>query len=76
MRLPFTTDRERSVPATIDLEHLGLDSGGHLLIERALAGLVLGARLRVRGTPPRFACISHRGAGPTVIGWIAIRRSS
>jgi hypothetical protein len=40
------------VPATIDLEHLGLDSGGHLLIERALADLVLGARLRVRGTPP------------------------
>lgn len=48
----FTTDRERSVPATIDLEHLGIDSGGHLLIERALAGLVPGDRLRVCGTHP------------------------
>jgi hypothetical protein len=40
------------VPATIDLEHLGIDSGGHLLIERALAGLAPGDRLRVRGTHP------------------------
>jgi hypothetical protein len=40
------------MPATIDLEHLGIDSGGHLLIERALAGLAPGDRLRVRGTHP------------------------
>ena len=34
---------------TIDLEDLGLDRGGHLLVERALGALPVGGRLRVRG---------------------------
>jgi hypothetical protein len=49
-----------SVTATIDLEALGLDSGGHLLVQRALAGLRPGDRLRVRGTHPQLAL--HLGA--------------
>lgn len=40
------------MPPTIDLETLGLDSGGHLLIERALACLRPGERLQVAGTNP------------------------
>ncbi|MFC0506717.1 ferritin-like domain-containing protein [Micromonospora costi] len=40
------------MPATIDLEGLGLDAGGHLLVERALAHLAPGDRLVVRGRHP------------------------
>jgi len=35
--------------ATIDLEDLGLDRGGHLLVERALAALPPGGELDIRG---------------------------
>ncbi|MET0519096.1 MAG: ferritin-like domain-containing protein, partial [Burkholderiaceae bacterium] len=38
-----------SSPATIDIEALGLDQGGLLLIRRALARQAEGAELRVRG---------------------------
>ena len=37
---------------TIDLEHLGLDTGGHLLLNRALAGLPTGGQLGVVGSHP------------------------
>lgn len=36
----------------IDLEGLGLDQGGHLLLKRALAGLPAGAPLEVHGGAP------------------------
>jgi hypothetical protein len=48
------------MPSTIDLETLGLDAGGHLLLERGLAGLQAGDRLTVRGTHPALAL--HLGA--------------
>lgn len=35
--------------ATIDLEALGLDRGGHLLVQRALAALPIGGELAVHG---------------------------
>ena len=37
---------------TIDIEGLGLDEGGLLLVRRALANLSAGESLRVRGGPP------------------------
>lgn len=40
------------MPATTDLEDLGLDAGGHLLIDRALAGLATGDVLTVTGSSP------------------------
>jgi hypothetical protein len=40
---------EPEILAEVDLGPLGLDSGGHLLIDHALAGLVPGGRLRVVG---------------------------
>jgi TusA-related sulfurtransferase len=40
------------VRATTDLEDLGLDEGGHLLIRRALAALPPGGRLAVAGRHP------------------------
>ncbi|MBE1489344.1 ferritin-like domain-containing protein [Plantactinospora soyae] len=40
------------MPTTIDLEGLGFDNGGHLLVNRALAGLEPGDRLVVRGRHP------------------------
>ncbi len=43
------------MPATIDLEDLGLDTGGHLLLEHALRGLDPGGRLHVRGRHPALA---------------------
>ncbi|MEV4757280.1 ferritin-like domain-containing protein [Micromonospora sp. NPDC049559] len=43
------------MPATIDLEDLGLDAGGQILVERALAGLAPGDRLVVRGRHPALA---------------------
>ncbi|SIQ47082.1 hypothetical protein [Micromonospora avicenniae] len=39
----------------IDLEDLSLDAGGHLLIDRALAGLAPGDRLVVHGRHPALA---------------------
>ena len=39
-------------PVSVDLAGLGLDAGGHLLVERALAPLPAGARLTVRGHHP------------------------
>lgn len=40
------------MPATIDLEDLGLDRGGHLLIERALSEVPVGGELTVNGRDP------------------------
>jgi hypothetical protein len=44
-----------SLPPSIDLEHLGLDAGGHLLMRRVLAGLPAGAGITVRGHHPALA---------------------
>src|SRR5258708_3239205 len=41
-----------SMPATIDLEDVGLDRGGHLLVQRALATLSIGDELVVNGRDP------------------------
>jgi len=38
-----------------DLEGLGLDQGGHLLLKRALAGTAVGERVEVRGQAPDLA---------------------
>ncbi len=38
-----------------DLEDLGLDRGGHLLLKRALSGLAVGERVEVRGGAPELA---------------------
>jgi hypothetical protein len=43
------------VPTTIDLEDLGLDRGGHLLLERALREVPLGAELSVSGRDPALS---------------------
>lgn len=43
------------MPATIDLEDLGLDSGGHLLVDRALSMLRPSERLTVCGRHPALA---------------------
>ncbi len=40
------------MPAIIDLEDLGLDRGGHLLVQRALDALPIGAELLVQGRDP------------------------
>ncbi len=40
------------MPATIDLEDLGLDRGGHLLVEHALGEVPVGGELAVRGRDP------------------------
>jgi hypothetical protein len=48
------------LPLATDLDDLGLDTGGHLLIDRALAGLAAGARVEIRGTHPVLAL--HLGA--------------
>jgi hypothetical protein len=40
------------VPATTDLDALGLDNGGHLLVDHALAALPPGDRLTVTGRHP------------------------
>jgi hypothetical protein len=50
----------RSVPATIDLEQLGLDSGGHLILVHALSGVRPGDAVVVAGTHPALAL--HLGA--------------
>ncbi|HEY5016841.1 MAG TPA: hypothetical protein VII59_08695, partial [Streptosporangiaceae bacterium] len=38
--------------ASVDLADLGLDEGGHLLVDRALDGLAPGRRLAVTGRHP------------------------
>ena len=40
------------MPATIDLEDLGLDRGGHLLVEHALREVPIGGELTVSGRDP------------------------
>jgi hypothetical protein len=46
----------RGGPAqTVDLDDLGLDRGGHLLLKRALAGVAVGDRVEVRGRAPELA---------------------
>ncbi|HKE19622.1 MAG TPA: sulfurtransferase TusA family protein [Kofleriaceae bacterium] len=45
----------RAGPTAVDLGHLGLDRGGHLLLKRALAGVAVGERLAVRGRDPHLA---------------------
>lgn len=49
------TPAGRSVPATIDLDVLGLDTGGQLLVNRALGPLPPGGRLTVTGRHPALA---------------------
>ena len=44
----------------VDLADLGLDEGGHLLVDRASAGLGPGQRLTVTGRNPALAI--HLGA--------------
>jgi hypothetical protein len=43
------------VRATTDLDHLGLDQGGHLLIDHALGALSPGERLTVSGRHPELS---------------------
>ena len=43
------------MPATTDLDDLGLGEGGHLLLQRALAPLEPGDRLQVTGRHPALA---------------------
>ncbi|GAB3861126.1 hypothetical protein GCM10028801_24820 [Nocardioides maradonensis] len=45
------------MPPAIDLEHLSLDEGGHLLVARALAGLRAGESLEVRGYDPALPLV-------------------
>jgi len=40
---------------TVDLEELGLDRGGHLLLKQALATVPVGGRVEVRGNAPELA---------------------
>lgn len=47
-----TALKARSLRATTDLEELGLDQGGHLLLERGLAALSTGDELAVTGRHP------------------------
>jgi hypothetical protein len=46
--------------AFVDLADLGLDEGGHLLVDRGLGGLAPGQRLTVTGRHPALAI--HLGA--------------
>ncbi|MEU2347871.1 hypothetical protein [Modestobacter sp. NPDC049651] len=41
-----------SPAALVDLARLGFDAGAHLLVRRALRGVPIGGRLRVRGSDP------------------------
>ncbi|MGX2041887.1 hypothetical protein ACWJKU_17420 [Methylocaldum sp. MU1018] len=45
---------DASSPPTIDIEALGFDRGAHLLVKHALAGLPVGATLRVLSEAPEF----------------------
>jgi hypothetical protein len=59
MRSGSTTTRGRSPPTAtdpeLDLGPLGIDGGGHLLVDRALASMPAGQRLRVVGRDPHLA---------------------
>src|SRR5579864_877773 len=70
----------RCMPATIDLEGLGLDRGGHLLIQHALRQLPLGGELEVRGRDRALTVHLHawaRKEGHTVKdGNVLIRGSA
>ena len=44
-----------SPPTVIDLENLGLDQGGYLLLKRGLAGVAVGEAVEVRGSAPALA---------------------
>jgi hypothetical protein len=41
--------------SSVDLEGLGLDQGGHVLLKRALAAVAVGDRVEVRGRAPDLA---------------------
>ncbi len=65
---------------TIDLEHLGLDAGAHLLLDRGLRGLAPGEAVAVVGTDPALAAhlpawCRHRGHGLAAGdgGWTIVR---
>lgn len=66
MPSPSTTGPDASPPTAIAIDGLGLDRGAHLLIDAALAGLPVGARLAVIGSAPELAlhlATWCRGAG-------------
>lgn len=70
---------EAPVEARVDLGGLGLDRGGHLLLQRALRDLPPGAVLRVAGTHPDLAV--HLGAwcrakGHEALGELRLRRGT
>ena len=48
----FMTRKETSLPPIIDIEHLGLDAGAHLLVKHGLRGVPPGGALGVTGTRP------------------------
>jgi hypothetical protein len=50
-----TTVRGEFLRRTIDLEDLGIDNGGHLLLDRTLSKLPIGGRLIVRGSHPALS---------------------
>ena len=59
---------------TVDLEGLGLDRGGHLLVERALGGVAPGARVEVRGRDPNLG-VHLRGVVPRARARLRYRRA-
>ena len=70
------------MPPTIDLDDLGLDNGGHLLLSRALATAPAGAALEVVGTHPDLAvhlaawCRSHGHHLDRHTGHLVVHRGS
>src|SRR4051812_14297924 len=55
----------------LDLGGLGFERGAHLLVERALGGLSVGAQLRVRGRDPALGvhlAAWARGKGHGIVG--------
>lgn len=40
------------MPAIIDIEHLGLDAGAHILIKHGLSGVPVGGEIRITGSVP------------------------
>jgi hypothetical protein len=69
-------DARGVVTREVDLGPLGLDAGGHLLLDHALAPLLPGARLRVIGGGPHLA--AHLGPwgrrrGHRVVGDLVVR---
>ena len=67
--LPALKRPEPGAFPEVDLGPLGLDAGGHLLVDHALAGLRPGSRLRVVGGGPHLR--AHLGPGPARVatGW-------